>query len=126
MLNDRKPTIGPPLTPPMVAEISDWMGRVGALAGQVKAGAYIGRNEYPMEVSIGFRPLFIYIQRAAVGAGNAVFTVSGQAGEPPTSYVPGAGIVGDAVVGMNDKSFSVGVNTNANAIGVTYLYFVVG
>ena len=88
----------------------------------MRTSTYTG-NGREKTLDIGIKVLFIYIQRATDGNYNGVFSMR-ELGK--YAYIPGTGIVTNAVTEYTHTGLILGSNANVNAEGVTYGYFAIG
>lgn len=94
------------------------------------SGSYTGDGTTSKTVEIGFAPILLIISKSVnTGtttfplAGNMVFSLYANIG---VSYIPGTGFVNDAVTAYSNGSVTLGVNTNVNAAGTSYLFLAIG
>lgn len=91
-----------------------------------RSGTYIGDGLDNRELLVGTKPKMIYIQRSvevASGTKGGLFAISIA---EAVSYVPGVGIVSDAVKSFDADGVTIGTNVNINESGTEYAFFAIG
>lgn len=97
---------------------------------QSASGSYIGNGVSGLKITTPFIPKIVIISPKISTStsdttivGNMIFAF---AANPGIAWVPGTGFMKDCILTYSNTGFTIGTNTNVNAAGITYLYFVVG
>lgn len=126
----RTSQISTPLTDDKVVVLEQQLQTLFTNGAQIRTGEYTGDGTASRVLTIGVRPLFVYIARKIdIGRtvswpvlGNSVFSSFTNIG---VSYIPGAGYVKDAVLSFSPTGITLGSNANVNASKVVFNYFII-
>lgn len=115
--------VNAPLTDQQAILIEKSLQAIFSGAIQYKTGTYTGTGKAGTILTVGFKAIFIYIQKTIAGAGNSVFGLRDQ---PDVCFIPGSGFVAGAITAWGTNTITFGANGDANAIGKSYRYFAIG
>lgn len=116
-------TLTPPWEDLKVSQLEQLMVTLFSSSLRSRSGTFTGNGIDGTAVTMGFKPLFVYAQRTAAGAGNSVFAIREAGG---VSFIPGSGFVSDAIKSFTPDGVTVGTNSNINSSGIQYAYIAVG
>lgn len=117
-------TINPPLDVPKTIQLELMLVRLFSSAAQFKTGTYTGSGVAGRSLTLGFKAVFIYIQKTATGGSNVGAFALRDA--PDATFIPGSGTVAGAVTAWGSEDITLGANANVNGANLTYAYFAIG